>query len=1367
MSGSIGEGHVYSRDISQDRITSLSVIAGYVNPSARVLDLGTGSGALGKHLKNELQCSVDGVTYNEHEAQLARPHYRHVEVADLDSDVWANAFLGQTYDFIVCADVIEHLRRPETVLHTCRSLLKPGGKLLISVPNAAYCGLIAELMEGDFAYRDEGLLDKTHLRFFTRKSLVGFLSEQGWLCDLLDSVELAPSESEFNAQLDRLPPAVERYLVSLPDANVYQLLVVARPARDTHQAELSNAHIAAHHVPGVAKALFSAQLYAGDAQGFLENHKVVVAGEIGVLRQTLRFELPRSGFTRLRLDPADRPGFLHLHQMRLLSASSVVWQWRVESDGITALAESPQHEMTLRLPWGSTAGAMVLLYGDDPWIELPIAPDVIRQCAQTGDGVFELQLGWPMSADFLSFSEILVPMRTEITQLRSGIGLAQQQVRDTTEMAFELRAERDRAQALASEAENLAQREREAALATQIQIAQAVSNLQQAEAAAEAARNDAARNHSEKMQAFADLAQARDSVSDARTQLAVIVTSTSQRLDTQQIEYELVAQENRLVLGQKNDLIVEKNLGVRQQLLLRAQLNAAAREKENLAAHLKWIENSTVFRVTRPLVHAKMAITSLFRPKPVTLQLASTGPTAISPSVNPVDIIVPVYRGLEDTQLCIQSVLRSQCFTPWRLIVVNDASPQPEVTRWLREICPSDSRILLLENSENLGFVATVNRGMSVSDSNDVLLLNSDTEVANDWLDRLKRAAYSDKRVASVTPFSNNATICSYPNFCESNDLPLGWNTAALDKLCAEVNDGQVVDVPTGVGFCMYIRRDSLNDVGLFDVEQFGKGYGEENDFCCRAQALGWRNLHALDTFVLHTGGVSFGDSKSEREREAVEKLRRLHPSYEPEVHAFVKRDPASLARFALDVARIRAPGKPCVLAVLHDRAGGTLRHVHELAAHLAHRVQFLVLTPEPGGSVLLNTLLADGASLNLRFRISQDWAAFLQTLQMLGVTHIHYHHLLGHHGEIFGLADELGLTFDFTAHDYFSICPQISLTDYKDKYCGQEGESQCIKCLQRTPAPGNSDIVSWRRAHGHLLTRARYVFTPSRDAGAHLLRILPLVNLRYAPHTDIADLKSLPSPQVSRLMASAPLRVVIVGGMSRIKGADLLADVATLAAKQLAPVEFHLLGHAYRSLPTQPKASLTVHGAYEEGELQQLLEWIKPDLVWFPALWPETYSYTLSACLVAGLPVLAPNLGAFPERLSGRHWSWLTAWDMPAPEMLNLLIQIRTDHFVKGIAPKLNWTVMPLGSAAQTARWSYENDYSAGLASPSNVCGVDIKFLAAFRTVQGAGTAASSVIKAKALNALVQIRSMPAMRSIARAIPLRWQTRVKSWLRA
>lgn len=283
----------------------------------------------------------------------------------------------------------------------------------------------------------------------------------------------------------------------------------------------------------------------------------------------------------------------------------------------------------------------------------------------------------------------------------------------------------------------------------------------------------------------------------------------------------------------------------------------------------------------------------------------------VQPIASTVDVVVPVYLGLDDTRRCVQAVLSCPTRTAWRLVLVNDASPDPELTTWLRELAASEPRLVLLENPANLGYSGSVNRGISASGDRDVVLLNSDAEVANDWLDRLRAAAYSDERVCSVTPFSNNATICSYPDICESNPLPAGWSVAALDHAFALANPGRVLDIPTAVGFCMYVRRDCLREVGLFDMETFGKGYGEENDFCLRAAAAGWRNLHALDVFVRHTGGVSFGDSKARRELDAMVTLRRLYPHYEPEVLEYIRVDPPAAARKRADKAResIRSTG--------------------------------------------------------------------------------------------------------------------------------------------------------------------------------------------------------------------------------------------------------------------------------------------------------------------------------------------------------------------------------------------------------------------------------------------------------------------------
>lgn len=273
-----------------------------------------------------------------------------------------------------------------------------------------------------------------------------------------------------------------------------------------------------------------------------------------------------------------------------------------------------------------------------------------------------------------------------------------------------------------------------------------------------------------------------------------------------------------------------------------------------------------------------------------------------------VDIIIPVYRGLEETLACIDSVLDSklQNTTSMNIIVINDASPEPELVEQLKTY---DTRLTLLHNAENLGFVATVNRGMSQT-NNDVVLLNSDAEVANNWLDRLvahtERAAFG--QVATVTPYANNATLCSYPIPFADNELPRGETVATMDRLCVKANLGEAVVIPTGVGFCLMITRRALNQVGLFDVEAFGRGYGEENDFCLRAEQHGFVNLHALDVFAWHKGGVSFSADALALQNTAIQIIRQRYPQFEATVERFKQADKTRMARLKIALAAIDEP---------------------------------------------------------------------------------------------------------------------------------------------------------------------------------------------------------------------------------------------------------------------------------------------------------------------------------------------------------------------------------------------------------------------------------------------------------------------------
>jgi len=270
-----------------------------------------------------------------------------------------------------------------------------------------------------------------------------------------------------------------------------------------------------------------------------------------------------------------------------------------------------------------------------------------------------------------------------------------------------------------------------------------------------------------------------------------------------------------------------------------------------------------------------------------------------------VDIVVPVYRGERETRACLESLLASPTSTARELLVIDDASPEPSIRAWLRELAKSGA-ISLIEHPANLGFVASVNEGMAAHPDRDVVLLNSDTEVAPGWLDRLTAHARGDPAVATATPFSSNATICSYPRTLVANALPAAETTATMDAAFASANAGRSASIPTAVGFCMYIARRCLDDVGAFDEARYGTGYGEEVDFCMRAARAGWRNVIAGDVFVRHVGEVSFAGAGAERRLKAQATVDALYPEFQVELRRFLATDPVRPLRRRADIERLR-----------------------------------------------------------------------------------------------------------------------------------------------------------------------------------------------------------------------------------------------------------------------------------------------------------------------------------------------------------------------------------------------------------------------------------------------------------------------------
>lgn len=619
--------------------------------------------------------------------------------------------------------------------------------------------------------------------------------------------------------------------------------------------------------------------------------------------------------------------------------------------------------------------------------------------------------------------------------------------------------------------------------------------------------------------------------------------------------------------------------------------------------------------------------------------LPSQRQPASLPRAVAVDVVIPVYRGLEETQRCIVSVLADAGKPLGRVIVIDDRSPEPELSAWLRTLA-DHRRIHLVRNPRNAGFVASVNRGMAEAGAHDVVLLNSDTEVPSGWLARLTAQAYASERIATVSPFSNNATICGYPDN-HGGPIVFGQPLADIDGACRTANAGRFVDVPTTVGFCMYIRREALRQVGEFDAERFTLGYGEENDFCLRASDLGWHHRLACDTFVYHKGSVSFGDRANQLSQRAMQLILQRYPNYLRDIARHVGLGAVLPFRFAITAASFRQSRLPVILMVAHELGGGVRRHIDGIIRRHHDNARFLLLKATDRGAELSVPLMPHHPVLTLPADRSDDMATMLRSMNL---SRVHIHHLIGFDMDVHALIRKLGVPFDTTVHDYSAICPQINLLPRRDGlYCNEPDVAACNACIANRPTQGARDIITWRADQAWQLKDAARVLCPSLDVLARLGRFGSGSNTILAPHEAVEagpwPLRVEP-PYAPKLGRAGKFRIAILGMLVDHKGGRTVASVAEMVDPRTT--EIHLIGDTDGPFSKPARKRIKRTGRYDEADLAALIETVAPHLIWFPAVWPETFSYTLSAAINAGIPIAATMIGAHTERLSGRPFTWL-----------------------------------------------------------------------------------------------------------------------------
>jgi GT2 family glycosyltransferase/glycosyltransferase involved in cell wall biosynthesis len=605
-------------------------------------------------------------------------------------------------------------------------------------------------------------------------------------------------------------------------------------------------------------------------------------------------------------------------------------------------------------------------------------------------------------------------------------------------------------------------------------------------------------------------------------------------------------------------------------------------------------------------------------------------------------VVIPIYDGVEETILCINSVFNVKNNESFNVLVIDDFGPNDRIRQEVEEL-KARFGFEYIKNKENLGFVKTANLGLSLSAGADVILLNSDTVVTDYWLDNLKQACYQEDNIGTVTPMSNNASICSFPQSLIYNDFPS--NKADIPSVGTLFNENPdtVFDIPTAHGFCMYIRFDAMKDVGLFDEEMWGVGYGEENDLSMRMSYSGWRNVMVANTFVYHHGSVSFSERAGGLMENSLQKLVRIYPEYLKMVEMHNNLDPARETRNEVSKKIIQASLKPhSVLIVRHNFFGGTDKAIEESISKLIELGSGCFTLKVDGDDYWVVTDENSGGQLKLSWRT--EMAKIVDFLQLLNIEIIDYHNVLQFSPCVKNLPSLIGAKYLLSVHDYYLICPQLTLTDKKGRFCNEPDVSACNNCIKENgvydslymePISFNSDIKEWRADNARWVDGAEKIIVPDIDVKNRLLKYFVPSEVEVLPHDMVytdSKFQNLSRSSKKKFSKRAEIVIGVVGAIGYHKGLSNLYKLVQHIESKRLNASVKVIGYTEQDSLFGDMKRIKITGRYQSEELEIHLRNV--DVVLFPGEVPETYSYVLSEVLSHRKKIVAMDVGAIASRL-------------------------------------------------------------------------------------------------------------------------------------
>lgn len=606
----------------------------------------------------------------------------------------------------------------------------------------------------------------------------------------------------------------------------------------------------------------------------------------------------------------------------------------------------------------------------------------------------------------------------------------------------------------------------------------------------------------------------------------------------------------------------------------------------------------------------------------------------VGPVKNTIAVIIPVFNACTSFKELVRT-LKESYPTPesnLRFIVSDDASTDSDVKKFYQtELFFKRKDVHVVLNKKNLGFTRNINHAIQKTMlTEDLVLLNSDTKISGRLFHSLQSSAYSLPLVGSVTPLSNNGTIASVFNWPNGATNIEKEDHNHFQKIVRHLKPkNQLVQIPTAVGFCWFIQKSVFNEVGYFDEKNFLRGYGEENDWCMRAQNLGYRHFLSLNDFVFHASGQSFGTEKIKLLNQSSLKLNKIHPTYPDLVNHHIEINHWQAERFLIMLSFLNLnPAKKIKIYVLHNDpefyAGGVEVHVKEESskALLAdHRIIQVFLF---GKQIKIRLIFNQSLKQEFAFDFENKDVLYLLWKTLSHESLIYVHHLVGYPKYVRNLIQQLPQKNRFfILHDYWSICPAINLISKDGTFCGLPNLKSCNSCLKINYKIHDLDIKDYRHEFSKFISSFEEVSTPSLDSKRILEKGFRLAQKRVNIKVK-GNPVSWPKFSKSTSKQEFAQKIIFLGAFSPHKGARLISNAIPLFDKVGLKTEVWGMTGAIRS-----KVPF-INIRYEsKNDLMSLRDQAQGAIVCLPFLWPETFSYTLyEALTILQVPVVVGPFG-------------------------------------------------------------------------------------------------------------------------------------------